>query len=381
MQMLNCSCVCDFFFFHIVSALAAGVHSGSLLSGSEDRTARVWTISSLTESASIILNGHQAAVETVTASPTGKFITGSADGYIIYWSANGDILKTFKGHQKGVCCLLVLPNNQLASSDNDAGIKIWNEEGECLRELGRQINGIYGIARNRALGDSVFVTTGKDNQIFVWNTEGQLGKFIASSARSVRSVTCLSNGDIVTGSCDGIIRIFTRDPACTRYVSGSAAASESNAGIVNPQAGSSKLIDLPEDDQLEYVLRMSLQDAPHVNVNPLYNILNNIQTHDPLAETLNNWGHVKLEFKDLNTKKTVIVETEIYSYTRKGVNTIGIYLERNQKNFIIEATTLIDGNKLKITFPGAELLFISGWQMDSFLTFIAKEVRKYENEG
>lgn len=196
-----------------MSTLAAGAQNGILLSGSWDKTARVWAVAALGQSTWIVLEGHEAAVWAVAALPSGKFITGSADKNIIYWGADGERLKTLKGHRDCVRGLLILPNNQLASAGNDAVIKIWDEDGECLRELGGHTNYIYSIARNAALGDDVFVTGGEDSSIFMWNTDGPLGESIALPAQSVWSVTCLKNGDIVTGTSDGVIRVFTRDPA------------------------------------------------------------------------------------------------------------------------------------------------------------------------
>lgn len=45
----------------------------------------------------------------------------------------------------------------------------------------------------------------------MWNSDGEMGGAITLPAQSVWAVTCLLNGDIVTGTSDGIIRIFTKD--------------------------------------------------------------------------------------------------------------------------------------------------------------------------
>lgn len=47
----------------------------------------------------------------------------------------------------------------------------------------------------------------------MWNSDGELGEPIALPAQSVWSVACLRNGDIVTGSSDAVVRVFTKDPA------------------------------------------------------------------------------------------------------------------------------------------------------------------------
>lgn len=196
-----------------VSALAPGHKPGFLVSGSWDNTARVWAMAAMDQSTSIVLQGHEAAVWAVVALPNGKYITGSADKNIIYWNSNGERLKTLKGHKNCVRGLLPLPNDMLASVGNDAVVKIWDDDGECLRDLSGHTNYIYSIALNRSLGDNVFVTGGEDSTVRMWNIEGPLGEAITLPTQSVWSVACLQNGDIVTGTSDGVVRILTRDAA------------------------------------------------------------------------------------------------------------------------------------------------------------------------
>lgn len=183
-----------------------------LLSGSWDKTARIWKISGFGESTSITLEGHEAAVWAVTALKSGKYVTGSADKSIIYWSSQGEKLKVLKGHKDCVRGLLSLPNDSIISTGNDAVIKFWNEDGECVRELHGHTNYIYSIAFNTKLGNDTLVTGSEDSTIRLWNAEGELGEPKILPAQSVWAVACLENGDIVAGSSDGVVRVFSKDP-------------------------------------------------------------------------------------------------------------------------------------------------------------------------
>lgn len=129
--------------FVLVSALSPGTENGMLLSGSWDKTAIIWKIVGFGESSLIKLEGHEAAVWSVCALKSGKFVTGSADKSIIYWNAGGEKLKVLKGHKDCVRALLSLPNDSIISASNDAIIKIWNEDGECVKELEGHTNFIY----------------------------------------------------------------------------------------------------------------------------------------------------------------------------------------------------------------------------------------------
>lgn len=159
------------------------------------------------------MEGHEAAVWAVTALKSGKYVTGSADKTIIYWSNEGEKLKVLKGHKDCVRGLLSLPNDSLISTGNDASIKIWNEDGECVRELHGHTSYIYSIAFNTHLGSDVLISGSEDSTIRLWNSEGELGEAKLLPAQSVWAVACLDNGDIVAGTSDGVVRVFTKDPS------------------------------------------------------------------------------------------------------------------------------------------------------------------------
>lgn len=194
-----------------VSTLAPGNVNNVLLSGSWDKTAIVWKITGFEEQNSIKLEGHEAAVWCICALKSGKFVTGSADKSIIYWNSSGEKLKILKGHKDCVRALLSLPNDSIISASNDATIKFWNEDGECVKELYGHTNYIYSLAFNYHLGENTFISGGEDCTLRMWNFDGELGNPITLPAQSVWSVACLKNGDIVTGTSDGIVRIFTKD--------------------------------------------------------------------------------------------------------------------------------------------------------------------------
>lgn len=158
------------------------------------------------------LVGHSAAVWAVLSLPKGQYVTGSADKDIFFWNRNGEKLKVLKGHKDCVRSLIGLSSGGLLSCGNDAVIKYWTEDGECIREFEGHSNYIYSIALNRFLGPDVFVSVGEDSTLRMWSVEnGAAGKPIVLPAQSIWTVACLANGDIVTGSSDGVVRVFTLD--------------------------------------------------------------------------------------------------------------------------------------------------------------------------
>ena len=100
------------------------------------------------------------------------FLSASNDSLIIQWNLHScQRLKSFMGHESLIYQLFPLPS----------------KEG--------------------------FVSVGEDKSLRVWSYEDTVPKeTIRHPAISVWAVTVLSSGDIVTGSSDGVIRVFSKDP-------------------------------------------------------------------------------------------------------------------------------------------------------------------------
>lgn len=193
-------------------ALAQGLTSTTLISGSWDQTARIWNNLDV-DASSVELKGHDAAVWAVAALKSGKYATGSADKTIFIWNAKGEKLVVLKGHTDCIRGLASLNDGSLLSCSNDATIRHWSDTYDCIKEYHGHSNYIYTIALNPALGD-VFVTGSEDNTIRLWSlSKGALGDSLTLPVQSVWSVACTPAGDIVTGSSDGVIRVFSKEAA------------------------------------------------------------------------------------------------------------------------------------------------------------------------
>ena len=71
------------------------------------------------------LKGHSASVECLVVLQDGSLGSGSDDKTIRVWNISERIkLKTLTGHTGQVECLVVLPDGSLASASTDKTIKI-----------------------------------------------------------------------------------------------------------------------------------------------------------------------------------------------------------------------------------------------------------------
>uniref|UniRef100_A0A1A9VFP4 Phospholipase A-2-activating protein n=1 Tax=Glossina austeni TaxID=7395 RepID=A0A1A9VFP4_GLOAU len=239
-----------------VCSIAAGVHSRSLITGSWDTTARIWTIDETGSYSFVQLKGHEAAVWAVASMPESKkIVTGSADKNIFYWNDKGEKLRILKGHTDCIRGILALKNGCLVSCANDATVRFWNADGECVQQMTGHTNYIYGIAQNEAIGDKCIVTCGEDSTLRMWNLNNgeEMGLPLLLPAQSIWSVACLNNGDIVTGCSDGIVRVFTKDRnkfADPKLLAAYEMAIESRKAQMSEELGGIKKTDLPGPEVL-----------------------------------------------------------------------------------------------------------------------------------
>ncbi|XP_047134091.1 phospholipase A-2-activating protein isoform X1 [Hydra vulgaris] len=185
-----------------VCALTAGKF-GMLLSGSWDKTAKVW----INGAVAMTLTGHEGAVWGIeTIAELGIILTGSADKTIKMWRA-GKCERTFSGHTDCVRDIVAIDKESFLSCSNDGSIRKWLLSGECHHIYKGHSNYVYSIS---VFPDCIedFVSSGEDRAIKIWKG-GDCVQTIILPCQSVWSVAVLNNGDIVAGSSDGMVRVFT----------------------------------------------------------------------------------------------------------------------------------------------------------------------------
>jgi len=94
-----------------------------LITGSYDRTARVWNMDTGEEKTRMV--GHTRAIRALQFDEA-KLITASMDRTLRVWNwRNGGCIRTLEGHTEGVVCLN-FDDNVLASGSVDTTVMIWN---------------------------------------------------------------------------------------------------------------------------------------------------------------------------------------------------------------------------------------------------------------
>lgn len=181
----------------------------SLISGSWDKTARVWEGTRCIAT----LDGHSEAVWAVLGLEDGRFLTGSADKTILLWRGQS-VVRTYTGHSDCVRDLLLLPGGKtFASASNDATIRTWSlEEGspnQSISTLYGHTAYIYSLALVPTEDGGEIVSSGEDRSVRVWRGQ-ECVQTLMQPCISLWSVDTTPSGDLVVGGSDGWLRLFTR---------------------------------------------------------------------------------------------------------------------------------------------------------------------------
>jgi WD40 repeat protein/Flp pilus assembly protein TadD len=195
-------------FSHAVTVAAFSRDGKIVLTGSEDKTARLWSAASGEPIGQPL--EHQGAVWSVAFSPDGRrILTGDDAGTARLWdAATGQPLVTFLEHQGKVWSAAFSPDGKTAITGSDDRARLWDTA--TGRPIGKPLVGgdeVYSVAFSP--DGRIAVTGGYGSQARLWDarTGAPFDKLLAVD--SVRAVTFGPDGrTIVTSSDDGTVRLW-----------------------------------------------------------------------------------------------------------------------------------------------------------------------------
>ena len=195
---------------HFVRSVAYSPDGKTCLSASWDSTLKLWDISS--GSSIMTFTGHQYFVRSVAFSPDGNTcVSGSWDQSIKLWDiSTGACIRTFLGHDHFVRCVAFTNDGKyIVSSSWDNTLKIWDlSDGECVRTICTDEHSFRSISVSP--DGKTCLCGSEDKNFFLWDIEEGicLGSF-QGHASSVRSVVFSADGrKCLSGSADRTIKLW-----------------------------------------------------------------------------------------------------------------------------------------------------------------------------
>jgi WD40 repeat protein len=212
-----------------VNAVSITPDGERAISGGRDKTLRVWDLAA--GECLKVLEGHTSYVQAVAITPDGgRAVSGSSDDTLRLWDlATGECLKVLKGHTDIVSAVSITPDGRRAVSGSrginqrsDNTLRLWDlTTGECLKVLEGHTNWVFAVS---ITPDGVqAVSGGSDNTLRLWDlATGECLKVLEGHTGGVLTVSITPHGGrVVSGGWDNTLRLWDlATGACLKVLEG-----------------------------------------------------------------------------------------------------------------------------------------------------------------
>lgn len=199
-----------------INCMALSDDGSVLATGSEDRTARIWTTKTEWCECIGILKGHDDYINCVAIEET-FVLTGSADKTVRKWDMGTcECLQIYRGHNSLVN-RIISTGDFIFSSSYDRTARCWDfDTGECIRVFSGHKRGVYPLifipddddSTSGNVNNDMLMTGSADFTARAWSFE--TGKCLNKFEGHTGAVTCMATDPLghmlMTGSTDQTVR-------------------------------------------------------------------------------------------------------------------------------------------------------------------------------
>jgi WD40 repeat protein len=206
-----------------VYAVAVTADGRTAVSGSEDKTVRVWDLRN--GSCSAVLQGHTGWVRAMAVSADGRTaVSGSEDKTVRVWDLRrGSCSAVLQGHMKRVWGVAVTADGHTAASGSeDKTVRVWDLlGGSCSAVLQGEMERVWGVA---VTADGRTVVSGEDDsKVRVWDLRGGTCSAVLQGHTGwLHAVAVTADGHTAaSGADDKTVRVWDlRNGSCSAVLQG-----------------------------------------------------------------------------------------------------------------------------------------------------------------
>lgn len=246
-----------------------------LISGSEDKTVRLWSLDSYT--ALVSYKGHNQPVWDVKFSPMGHyFATASHDQTARLWATDHIYpLRIFAGHINDVDCVEFHPNsNYVFTGSSDKTCRMWDvQTGNCVRIFMGHTGPINCMAVSP--DGRWLASAGEDSVVNIWDAgSGRRLKTMKGHGRSsIYSLAFSRDGGVlVSGGADNTVRVWDVKRHTNDAGPEPEAFSSADSGTVSNGSGTNDRSKLDKVNKKEIIASSDHMTAYFTKRTPVYNV-------------------------------------------------------------------------------------------------------------
>ena len=192
-----------------IRALAISADGATLLSGSFDGSAILWSLRR--DAAEQVLRFHDGAVNAVAILKDGRAATAGEDGRIAIWTpGNQKPDLVLEGHKGPIVALALSPDGMLlASASWDRTIGLWPLAGGSPQFHDGHEGNTNGIAFTPDGG--AVVSVGYDATLRIWPLRQMSATVVATLPSPLNAVAVAPDGEVAAAGADGRIYFLSPD--------------------------------------------------------------------------------------------------------------------------------------------------------------------------